>query len=134
MKKTIAVLLTVAAVAYYALAGIFVIGSNGSNIAANSTTNFPTLIPIGSFTLNQQNLSQYYAGCTNPGSLIANGRLTFDGTNFFLMPQQWTNATAGASNGAVWTVATTNYTVYAQLSVSNGTSQVVSNYQAILSN
>ena len=135
MKNKIALALTAAliAVSSIARADIYVAAGSGVNVTAGVLTNFPTLIPVGTFTFTSGSLSQSYNNATNTASVVAYGRLTFDGVNFFTVPFNWTNTATGPGTNVTWTLPQTNYTVYASLSVSNAMGQVLTNYSALLS-
>ena len=88
-------------------------------MVANSTTNLnSTLVPIGTLTMNRPTLFvQTYGNNTNT---FVNGRLTFDGTNFFTIPQ--TYASPGYPTNQPVLLTNFTFTVYASLSISNGAS------------
>ena len=115
-------------------AGTTIIAGTGINVAANTTSNLAVSVSLGNFVLSPQTLTQSYNNATAPGVITVMARLTFDGTNFYTIPTVWTNTTAGSSNSAVWQLSTTYYPVSGTLSISNGMSQTLSNYQAVLSN
>jgi hypothetical protein len=102
-----------------ARAGVFLLAGSGVTIPPNCTTNFAQLVQVGTFTLNNQALYLTQNGASNAGAMIANGRLTFDGTNFFVLPQFYTNRQAGPTNNELWTVTNITLPVYGALSVSN---------------
>ena len=113
-------------------AGIYQLTSLGPNIPAIYLTNFTTLVPIGTFTLNPQALT-FQTGNTITNPLYAYGRLTFDGTNFFTCPQFFlspTNLPGNYFTNLQWNTTNIVLPVYATLSVSNSMAYPITNFQA----
>ena len=116
-------------------AGIYQLVAVGPNIPANYLTNFSTLVPIGTFTLTPQNMF-FGTGNSVTNPFTAYGRLTFDGTNFFTLPQYFSSGTNAATLGVngftnlQWSTSNTVFTLYAALSVTNSMAYAITNFQA----
>ena len=110
-----------------ARAGVFTLAGTGATVNASSSTNFTLLTQIGTFTVGQENANITQAACTNNNNVIYRQMLTFDGTNFFAMPQTYTNLTTNAISGVLIVVTNITFPVYAALNVSNANLSAVSN-------
>lgn len=136
MKKYIVSLLAVIGLIEVCIriyAGIIVLAGSGVNINANSTSNLTMLAAVGTFTLPAQSIYLSEGGITNTNLCIITNRLTFDGTNFFNIPQTYMFGVAtNAVSNVLWVVTNISFPVYEALSVSNGQGQVITNFAANL--
>lgn len=126
MKKSILILVLLVTLITVSLSAQIFIGS-GANVTANSTSNFPALVQVGTFFFNAQHVTFAYtaSSVTNQSQVNGYGRLTFDGTNFFVGPQMW-----NSTNGLVWQTTNQSLPVYASLSITNGQAQTITNLTA----
>lgn len=123
MKKIIAIS-AAAMVATHVIAGV--LAGNGFVVNANMSSNS---MPVAVGTANVPAIPLTIAnapGVTGAGGERLDALLTFDGTNFYRTPVYWTNALSGYTN-AGWVIPATNFTVYAALSISNGTATPITN-------
>ena len=134
VKKAAALILAVILLAFgsQAPAGIVQLTGSGPTIAANTVSNFPVWVPIGTFNLSPQYLflsSQY--NITN-GMFLAGGKLSLDQTNGFNIPSLFSVTNTAPLNNALFSVTNTTFTLYAQMWVSNGMAVPLTNLQAAL--
>jgi hypothetical protein len=133
VKLTVSAALSLALFVPAARAGVYSLTGSGPTIAANSVTNFTALAPIGTFQLYPQSLYISTANAqATTNQLVHFARLTFDGTNFFTIPQNWIPNTGAPLTNALWAITNSTFTVYGQLVVSNLSATPVTNYQANL--
>ena len=132
LKLTVLAAFAVAmAVCYKLVAGIYILVGTGVTISPNAVSNFNTpLVQVGTFTLTPQSVYLTHNGITNTNLVFITNRLTFDGTNFFVLPQVYQFGTTNPVANTLKTVTNITLPVYGALSVSNGQGQAITNFQA----
>lgn len=92
-------------------------------VSANVVTNTGALVPVGTFTFTSPGFYFQTTAATTNNYMLT--KLTFDGTNYFILPQVY--QTPATPTNQLTLLTNTSYTVYASLSVSNGTAGVITN-------
>lgn len=123
MKKTIIIatitIIGLLAALLPARASITWAGS-GLTVNAGTQTNVPlSLVQVGTFSFTSPNL--FIQSYTGPGgtNVYVSPRLTFDGTNLFVIPQQYQFPGYPTNAGPV-TLTNATFPVYAVLNITNG--------------
>ena len=92
-------------------------------VPANTTTNPVALVQIGTFNFTSPGFySQVFGTDTNT---YVRPRLTFDGTNFYAIPQAW--QAPGTVTNQLFLLTNSSYPVYMALAISNGLASPITN-------
>jgi hypothetical protein len=106
--------------------------SGGITINALTTSNLPALVQIGTFTLPAQSIYFTTGTITNTNLVFITNRLTFDGTNFFTLPQSYQFSSTGPNVSVLFPATNVSLPVYMAESVSNGQATTITNFSATL--